>query len=254
MNTFYIGWDVGAWYTKNKDAIVVLDSKATLVGKPWTGNLAKTISDSSSSHDFILKTIKLCYKSLNELPDKIILAIDAPLGFSEEFRGILENTCSNIDQDFRHNAYLFRKTEILLSQRGHKPLSSIQDRIGSQTTKAMHTLLNFAPNIQSCGIWMDGDKTLTAIETYPAVLKKSKTLKGEVEKLKAKFIDVDAFKISDKEDALYCAVIARKFDKNRNELVEPPEDIPHKEGWIWIPKDALGEIMNNTERSKPLEH
>jgi len=49
-HTYYMGWDAGGWNCdknfKSRDAIVILNDDNEQVGKPFRGNLSKTISAS----------------------------------------------------------------------------------------------------------------------------------------------------------------------------------------------------------------
>lgn len=223
---FYIGWDVGAWNCdknpKSRDAIVILDNNGRLIGTPWRGNLRETINKSKSTEDFISALLSFC--ELGNTENKsITMAIDAPLGFSDGLINLLNGSISNENfESHTSNHYLFRQTERLLFKEGFKPLSSIKDMIGSQTTKAMHVINKFTPNIQSCGVWTDITGMLKIIETYPSACREmelNNTLDENVNQ--------------DIKDALVCAEIAYLFVNKRSILVSPASDIPKKEGWIW---------------------
>jgi hypothetical protein len=45
----------------------------------------------------------------------------------------------------------------------------------------------------------------------------------------------------DKQDALTCALIAHLFQEKPHELAQPDHSVPTSEGWIWVPKDILGD-------------
>ena len=233
---FYIGWDVGAWHCKTSgescDAIVILDSALTIVGKPWRGNLKPYINEAATTANFLRKLFNLCAASQSDDVAQITLAIDAPLGFSEAFL-CLVTTLKPVDQldDFRSNHYLFRQTERFLYDHGLKPLSAIQDQIGSQATKGMHVLGKFASKRQRCGVWTDGG-SLTAIEAYPSATKGSATMSS----LRRRFPD---FGHKDKRDALTCALISYLFATAPDTLASPDMNVPSAEGWIWVPMDGL---------------
>ena len=130
------------------------------------------------------------------------------------------------------NPYLFRHTERFLFEMGLTPLSAIKDMIGSQATKGMHALAKFAPKKVSCGVWTD-DQGLVAIEAYPSACKASGTMAA----LRQPYPALDH---EDKQDALTCALVAYLFDQRREALADPVETVPSGEGWIWVPRDALG--------------
>lgn len=235
---FYVGWDVGGWNCdkngRSRDSIAILDSRLTLCGKPWRGNLRECMNKSGDTREWLNCLFDLCGVKHMAADASIVMAIDTPLGFSEQFVQLVGNgkhvqSVNSSDT----NQYLLRETERFLYFRGFKPLSAIKDMIGSQATKGMHALAKFAPASDECGIWRGGD-VLTAIEAYPSACKRSKSLRDLHERGK-----YETLGHQDKDDALTCALIAHLFSRKRNSLILPPADVPKSEGWIWIPRDAL---------------
>ncbi len=225
-----IGWDVGAWNCdKNPsslDALVVLDSQRKLMGKPWCGSLRRMINQSAYTDDFLRRLLGLCGLEGHDQSVPVVLAIDTPLGFSQEFIDLLVNghAADTIDRS-SDNPYLFRRTERLLFERGLSPLSALKDMIGSQATKGMHVLARFAPQVETCGVWTDGAR-LRAVEAYPRACKRSATMA----KLNQEFgIGGQAggglpegFQHGDQLDALTCALIAWLFHFQPSQLLQPP--------------------------------
>jgi len=235
-NSFYIGWDVGGWNCdknqRSRDAIVILDAKLSLVGKPWRGNLRDTINKSAGSRDFICELFALCEDDPHINPAHVTLAIDTPLGFSDEFvRLVTELKCVGAVENSNTNPYLYRQTERYLFEMGLKPLSPVKDMIGSQATKGMHVLAKFAPKVEHCGVWSDGE-LLTAIEAYPSSCKHSETIKALRQK-----VAIQTGLHPDERDALTCALVAYLFTEKPDELIAPGNRTPVSEGWIWVPKD-----------------
>lgn len=236
--SFFIGWDVGGWNcdrNKNsRDAIVILDSDLSIVGRPWRGNLRHIINEANSSKEFISKLFSLCAVNLPGSNIHVTLSIDTPLGFSIEFTELLTGL-KFVEPVGSHdtNPYLYRQTERYLFEHGLNPLSSIKDMIGSQATKGMHVLAKFAPEVERCGVWNDGD-SLTAIEAYPAACKNCETIDALRQQVEDQPIEDQ-----DKMDALTCALIAYLFMKDPEKLIDPGDSVPSSEGWIWVPKDIL---------------
>lgn len=247
---FFVGWDVGGWNCdKNpasRDALVILDSDATIVGTPWRGNLREQINEASNSDEWIAALFKCCNLVAPTLGSHVVLAIDTPLGFSTAFAQLVTQL-KRVDTlgDSSQNSYLFRETERFLFCKGLNPLSPVKDMIGSQATKGMHVLAKFAPEVLRCGVWK-GNGSLTAIEAYPSACKSSCRFQSLVQRygiskqmkppLKRHASGVDH---QDKVDALICALVAWVF-KTRSELLEHPNKlVPLSEGWIWVPTDAL---------------
>ena len=242
-----IGWDVGAWNCdKNptsRDALVVLDSQRKLVGKPWRGSLRRLINQSTDTDDFLRRLLGLCELEGHAQSAPVVLAIDTPLGFSQGFIDLLVNghaATGTIDRS-SENPYLFRQTERLLFERGLSPLSALKDMIGSQATKGMHVLARFAPQVETCGIWTDGNR-LRAIEAYPSACKRSATMAELHQEFgirrQADGGLPEGFQHGDQLDALTCALIGWLFHFQPSQLLQPPPDTPVKEGWIFAPADG----------------
>ena len=239
LQDFYIGWDVGGWNcdknSKSRDAIVILDASLTIVGKPWRGNLRNSINAADTSEAWIQALLELCATDTTHASPHIYLAIDTPLGFPEEFIGLVTELRGVATLgDSSSNPYLYRRTERMLFKRGLAPLSPLKDMIGSQATKGMHVLARFAREIASCGVWTDG-RALTVLEAYPSGCKHSAT----ITKLRGRY---NALGHEDKEDALTCALIAYLYAVRRDLLAAPDSDIPASEGWVWLPKDSVGQL------------
>jgi predicted nuclease with RNAse H fold len=233
---YYVGWDVGGWNcdrnSKSRDAIAILDSPLSPVGIVWRGNLRDNINRAASANDWLRGLFDLCKSSIPTSIEKVVLAIDAPLGYSLQFANLITDLrCVESVGCSSTNEYLFRQTERMLFERGFSPLSSVKDMIGSQSTKALHVLAKFAPATQSCGVWTDGC-ALTAIEAYPSACRHSSLLREL--RNRGQYVSQS----TDKDDALTCALIAYLFDQRRAEMVPPPADVPVVEGWIWLPRDA----------------
>jgi predicted nuclease with RNAse H fold len=232
-SSFFVGWDVGAWHCdkgKSQDAVVILDSGLNAVGNPWRGNLREALNNADSSTAWVNALFQKCGV---QHPDsiRVTLAIDAPLGFSEGFlalSGSLKGTTAI--QEHRTNPYLFRVTERHLFERGCKPLSAVQDMIGSQATKGIHAVARLAPYVESCGVWTDG-KSLRVIETYPSPCKRAPIVKRELLQSNRGRQEHE-----DIEDAHICAVIAYLFANKQSTLLGPPPEASSREGWIWVPK------------------
>lgn len=187
-NVYSIGWDVGGWNcdhnARSRDAIVILDEKLGIVGKPRRGNLRETINNAVTSRDWLSGLFEWCETNLADSNVEATLAIDTPLGFSVEFQNLITSRAPQGIVGFSDtNQYLYRKTERLLFARNKRPLSAIKDMIGSQATKGMHVLAKFAQHPRSCGVWSDG-QNLVAIEAYPAACKESRVVTKLLKEIK----------------------------------------------------------------------
>ena len=234
--SFYIGWDVGGWNCdkngKSRDAIVILDAERKIVGNPWRHNLRESINQAATSAEWIGALFSLCGVSGPDEHTQVTIGIETPLGFSDAFARLVTGLeCVPSVGDSATNPYLFRQTEHFLFQYGLKPLSAVKDMIGSQATKGMHVLAKFAPKVVRCGVWTDGER-LTAIEAYPSACKGSNTIRD----MRKGYASLGH---EDKDDALTCALLAYLYATQPEILAQPPADVSKREGWIWVPKDAL---------------
>lgn len=224
-----IGWDVGGWNCdKNgtsRDAVVILSASGELIGTPWRGNLRETLNRAGNTDDFIARLMRLCSLEAS-VPRRVVLAIDAPLGLPAALIALHHGTAAQtLPHTSQKNPYLFRMTERRLADEGVSPLSAIKDMIGSQTSKAMHVVRRFAPEVVSPGVWGDG-LGLEVIETYPALVRHRR---GQAKpEGKAKDIDI--------ADAHVCAEVAHIFATCPDSMDPPPGDIDLSEGWIWAPR------------------
>ena len=233
--SFFVGWDVGGWNcdnnSKSRDAIVILDERTHIVGKPWRGNLRNLMSASESTAEWLKALFELCGEPLPSPSPSVTMAIDTPLGFSTEFTRLITGV-GHVEPDevSGRNCYLFRQTERAIFDGGKQPLSAIKDMIGSQATKGMHSLSKFASTIESCGVWTDG-RGFRAIETYPAAC-------GDHPIVQRLLGGASSLGHHDKDDARICAIVASLFARERHELEPPSAGVPKSEGWIWIPRQA----------------
>ena len=230
-NHYSIGWDVGGWNcdknANSRDSIVILDSTGGIVGIPWRNNLREELNSSNNSQEWIQSLFRLCQAETPKEKFRVTMAIDTPLGFSEEFVALVSDLHPyGLVGNFRTNAYLFRQTERQLFARGFSPMSAINHQIGSQATKGMHALAKFTPHRERCGVWTDG-AAVRAIEAYPSASRHTNAVTGLIGR-----IDLQN---EDKQDALVCAVVAHLFETKPACLDAPPPTVPPREGWIWTP-------------------
>ncbi len=232
---FFIGWDVGGWNCdrnrSSRDAIVILDTERRIVGTPWRGNLRQAIASAAETRDWVENLFRLCRTEPPGESFRAILAIDTPLGFPADFiRLVCDGEWVEPGNDSGANEYLFRRTERRLRDAGRSPLSAIKDMIGSQATKGMHAVAKFAPVVERCGVWTDG-QWLVAFETYPAACRETPTVQALLR-------GCPQLKPDDCRDALICALIAYVFATNPGDLEPPERDAPPGEGWIWLPSES----------------
>ncbi|KQA97545.1 hypothetical protein CGT92_15215 [Vibrio metoecus] len=244
---WYIGWDVGAWNCEknanSRDALVVLNAKGELVGKPWRGNLRDTIAAAASYTDWLFTVAKLCqFDDTTKAvfaTHNVVMAIDTPLGFSNGLLQLLQGEAAAMPfTASSDNPYLYRHTERELFAHGFSPLSAVKDMIGSQATKGLHFLRKFGFTPSPSGVWQLSQNNCQhwALESYPTVLKTSNTVQQYIEQLRSQ----TGFNIwhQDIQDAAYCAIAALLYQQLPNTMATPTKDVI-TEGWIYVPKECL---------------
>lgn len=249
---WFIGWDVGAWHCDkgdSRDAIVILNHQGKLLGKPWRGNLRSCIAHSESFSQWLRLVAGLCGLEMpNQAslePYSVTLAIDTPLGFSNDFAALLKGEATTKPfSKFSENPYLYRETELLLFQHGFSPLSAVKDMIGSQATKGLHFLRKFGFTPTPSGIWQLNQSNQShqnlhqhrAFESYPTVLKTSAMVSQYIEQLRTQ-TNFDSWH-QDIQDAAYCAIAALLQTQHPELMAAPDKDIS-TECWIYVPKECL---------------
>jgi hypothetical protein len=247
--TWFIGWDVGAWHCDkgdSRDALVILNDQRKLLGKPWRGNLRSCIAQSESFSHWVHVVAGLCgLEILSQAAleqHSVTLAIDTPLGFSNDFVALLKGEVTNKPfSKYSENPYLYRETELLLFQHGFSPLSAVKDMIGSQATKGLHFLRKFGFTPTPSGIWQLDQSNCQhrAFESYPTVLKTSALVAQYIEQLRTQ-TNFDSWH-QDHQDAAYCAVAAL-LQNQHPDLMETPEKDVSTESWIYVPKECLTDV------------
>lgn len=250
METYYVGWDVGAWHSSKKDGIVILKKNPNpnsdsdllcLIEPPFLGNISTLFAKSNLSSSNLSSWI---HDQIGE-KNNFIMAIDAILGCPQQAMQIWDISkqnkccCPDIEAGARNNNYLYRYVETKFKE---APLSLVQDRMGSQSTKALfalkqcNALWNFEAD--NFGVWIGGnDKYL---ETYPTNARGF--LKEQIGEVCKQIEDEKLRSNMDIIDAVTCAIIAFQFSQSN--LKGPSEDCfkdgverIQKEGWIWLPKE-----------------
>jgi hypothetical protein len=243
MSPLFLGWDVGAWACtprRSQDALVGLTgtsmSSLQLSGAPYWGNLRQALN--TGPVPAILAT------SISASAERIVVAIDTPLGWPLEFQDLLTGKAvpATIPQASVANRLVHRETEAWLHRLGfRKPLSAVTDAIGSQSTKGMYFLRKGQLAVTTEGVWEN--EATSAIETYPAPVSTSPTLLPFFTRLLTSVLAQwggNPKEKSDLEDALWCSLVAAAWSLTPSLLVKPPSPDPRiqTEGWIWFPNDV----------------
>lgn len=261
MEEVFLGWDVGAWHCDigdSRDALCALvrgpQGEPVLAGRPWRGNLRKLLNDREGPAlvNALLGVLEIQPISKGS----VTLAIDTPLGWPVAFLDLLlhRRLPHSIPEIQHKNNILFRRTDQILIENGHRPLSVVQDLISSASTKGMFFIEKAGLAQTQPGTWSTGEEPeqlrITAIETYPAPCKKGKMFEASVAGLSQaedfrKVCENRRHVEADVKDALYCALVALSFAHQRESLLSPEttgSQVPPEEGWIWIPRECYPNI------------
>lgn len=237
---YALGWDVGGWMGKN-NSFVFIKVDTEKMDLNWF--IPKSNYQIKKGALFDLdKIIQDLYDQDISDDINLVIGIDAPLTFPEEFIKFLLNKNIYIKKPDKeiYNKLAYRETDRLLYQKySKKPLSATFDRLGNNATVAISHIRYWQEkyNIYINPLKFENNM-INIIETYPAMLKP-----GKYEKAFDKIDDLIPESIehgTDCYDAALCALMAvqfsfdNKFDKLPS-LVYPTEnkEFYQKEGWIY---------------------
>lgn len=176
-----IGWDVGGWQgKKNAFSGLSYDGKSF----QWSPPILLKVPDNPGlfTIDAILNSLKYSQKSY----EKLIIAIDAPLGIPKDFLPFLKGTFDFIKPTSGiSNRIAFRCTDRYVHRiTGKPPLSPLFDKMGINTTLVLAHLKQWkkdgfqvrTPNCKSYSL-------NEIIEVYPAMVKSIDNISLEKKKI-----------------------------------------------------------------------
>ena len=240
MAKYYVGWDVGAWHcdkNKNsKDAIVIQEENSNEVFL-FYGNV-KNFFSVKSLDDFFKVIFPDCIAAGE---NEYNIAVDAVLGWPEKFIALItgkkeEINTKEIPVSKIENHFLLRECERELCGLGIQPLSSVQDMLGSQSTKVLFFLHKFDFCNQE-GVWTKDNSKV--YETYPAIIAKRlndwpKVTQFYHQVSRNGVVVSQVYKPQGEHQDFKDALLALAAIKNGFQVPERP--INKIEGWIWLPK------------------
>ncbi len=241
-----IGIDCASKPEKTGVALGEYQNNTIFIHTVFMGNKKQSIAD-----------LLFPYLKTNE---NILLAIDAPLGWSEPMGRLLAKHQAGEPIEEEQDRFFRRITDTFIHQQtGKLPLEVGADRIA----RTAHSALKIIGELRTKGfhfqmVWEanfleKSKKTLGVIEVYPgATLKQygfiSSAYKGESDGEKTKRLEMianlethlptitqfpDLQDNADMLDAAICLLCAKDFIEGKS---MPPTDITlaKKEGWIWV--------------------
>lgn len=246
-NNLLIGWDVGGWNCdsnpNSRDALCAIEEKErtpAVVGNWWRGNLRATLVKHKGI-DLISSMLELVNVDFKEY-SHVTFAIDTPLAWPNAMIELVTNgTTQMVPGNPDNNPYLFRAQERALFSTGCRPLSTVRDMIGSQSTKGIYFLNQAGLKNKSVGVWENEESSISVIETYPAVAVRNAKIKNLTMHLFAGLKQKSSKKgwaaacKTDVSDAITCALVGRYHRVYRGQLNLPPMGTQCDEGWIWLP-------------------
>ena len=239
-NIYALGWDVGGWMGNNNSFVLIEANKKENKLK-WYFSEKNYQLKKDSLFDLEVIIENLAQKNLTNI-DTLIIGIDAPLTFPQQFINFLNQDDMYIKKPTKEifNPLAYRATDrYIYNKYGKKPLSATFDRLGNNTTVAINHLRYWKQKFMLSSDFIQLEqKRINVIETYPALCKPSKFAKA-FNNLN-NIIPVNIEEGTDQYDAALCALMAIQFGSRNNfsklpPLVFPPEEeeIYSKEGWIY---------------------
>lgn len=200
------------------------------IPKSSSFNLKKVVSEITGNQDFEIE------------PDRLIIGIDAPLGFPQEFKNFLVNRESNFNRPEKeiYNELAYRETDRYIYEKlGKEPLSATFDRLGTNATVAITHVRKWSKKYDFNREPSSGERNKgNVIEVYPGLLKpgKNSPAYSPLSKLLSRNFEPGTHYY----DAALCSIMALALRVANDipslpPLVGPPEltDRILGEGWIY---------------------
>jgi len=238
-----LGWDVGGWVGRKQGVAVATFGDH---GLEWRGTAAFRLADFPTPGWSLLDLLRMAWP---EAPEdalenhRVVLAIDAPLGFPRAFKKLLETGEAPPfppDAPEIQNPLAYRDCDRHIWQTfSKKPLSASFDKLGNNATLAMHHARRLARLHDARVLPFDppDEAHHTILEVYPALSKvpKDTCCYPPIQR----FLPADSVAATDECDACICALMALAFAMNGTRAELPPLVGPGgscnvvDEGWIY---------------------
>lgn len=233
-----IGWDVGGWMG-NKHGLAIAEWEYGNGSITWLGTATIALTEILTPQEiYRLVTGKV----LDESSNKIVIGVDAPLGFPIDYQNLVSGYPLDFSKPQREidNRLAYRETERYLHRVfSKKALSAPFDKLGNNATVAIYYAKRWAEYGYQLHPMADSqDSSKSIIEVYPAL---SKTKGGMVTSPILELLPLNLKVKTDEYDAAICALLAIAYGANGTHpklpiLVGPPKklaDYARQEGWIY---------------------
>ncbi len=241
-----IGWDVGGWCgTKQGIAALSGDASGEIVihRQPVSGSLADW-PDAALFDDWVRFATN---GRASASSHRVVVAVDAPFGFPEALGRLLAGQITAVPSAPRalDVPYAYRATDRSIAERFKLPLSAAFDKLGNNTTVAMHYLARWRRDgLNVLPFDKDDSASPVALEVYPAVVRESR--QGSRLRWLKQILRIATPRVgsgSDEEDALVCAALALAYGADGAwglpRLEGPSGPLPAGEGWNLCAGGAL---------------
>jgi predicted nuclease with RNAse H fold len=242
-----VGWDVGGW-CGDKQAVAVAEWKDGRPSFVHPGT-ARFRIDALDETNGLLSMLRLAWENPPAIifdHYRVVLAIDAPLGFPLAFRDLVTGEVPETLPEAKEidNRFAYRECDRhIYKQFGKKPLSASFDRLGNNATVAIFWARRWAWQYSMAMLPFrkaePGQHCI--IEVYPALAKMPQ--KPEVFEVYKRHVPA-SLELGDERDAAICALMALAFESRYPRclppLEEPDRPLFEGEGWIYHPPPSSG--------------
>lgn len=245
--TIGIGWDVGGWMGKaNAFAAAEVSSDG---GVLWIGNpfCRRVPREGGFLLPDLMSALGLGEHTLDDADARIVVAVDAPLGFPSALRALVcgDRVAPHGPPRYIDSPLGFRETERHVHRTfGWLPLSAPFDKLGNNATVAITHVGDWRHRHGFSVLPFDGDRHARRqiIEVYPALVKqrRSQRVVDPFSQYLGGAIEGDPHQ----RDARICALLALAFAADGSgtalpRLKHPPKDSGDvfQEGWIYYPEN-----------------
>jgi hypothetical protein len=240
--TLAIGWDVGGWSGKKHGFAAFLaepDAPPRIVGTPCGRELLDPLGD-ISLRTFVEDIVGSQDGAWDDAT-RVVIGIDAPLGFPRAFAELLAGTPlpGPVRRKMAGNAYAYRDTDRHVEAHFKQPLSGSFDKLGNNATVAMHHVARWRhEGLAVLPFDRPDECSYVALEVYPAILRIS--LDGPRPGWYRQLVPEWANRTGDDADAVVCAAMALAWAcpgaAGLPEMCAAPDGLPTGEGWIYYPR------------------
>lgn len=238
-----IGWDVRGW-RGSKQAVAALRLEGGASKTEWLNvsgyfqfRQGEAVEMASLLSAFNGAAVQEAVSDV----DQIVIAIDAPLAFPDEFRRHLNDPQSAPvpAESEIENRLAYRDCERWVADQFWKPLSAAFDKLGNNATLAMALARNLRRDGFGVIPFDSGDFDRRVLEVYPGIVKEAKRRDAAAIPPVHHLLPDGLEPSTDRYDAAICAVLGLVFatggaQVGLPDVAHPPDDFPRTDTERWI--------------------